>query len=275
MKSIILTDFGAPSSPNELEDFLVNLYNRAPTNSEIETATKKYEFIGGSPIRTKIKNLTEGLRNELENVQVDYAFLYNEPYLKDVIESNIKSGINDIKILPLFTFYSRKTAIDISKSISYNEGAVKIKVAPEASKVDCIPIVWGNRLNSDIKGLGNFTLIFIAHSIPKGIDVSNQYLQNFRNFAEKISSRVKNKNFLLGFQSSRQGWLGPSIYDLEVGPYEDVVVVPLSFLLTNMEILYDLDFEYSKYLKEKGYRYMRSGPPDDGSDLPKCLASIV
>ncbi|MGC8661573.1 MAG: ferrochelatase [Nitrososphaeria archaeon] len=271
MKNLILTEFGAPSTPDELREFLTNLNNRNPSREELGEATRKYNVIGGSPIREKLIKIAEGIKGKLDGVRVDYAFLYNKPYLKDVIELNAEYG--DITILPMFTFYSRKTAMDISRSISGYTGSAKIKVAPEASRISCMHAVWGKKLKSDTANLKKYTLVFTAHSIPAS--GSGEYLQSFRKFAENIASYAGKADFLTGFQNSRPGWIGPHIYELQLGTCKDVVVVPLSFLLTNMEILYDLDHEFSEYIVKKGYRYMRSGPPDESDQLYECLAGVV
>ncbi|MEM3701795.1 MAG: ferrochelatase, partial [Conexivisphaerales archaeon] len=268
MKSLTLVEFGAPSDKNELREFLRNLNGRDPDNSEIERALGKYMLSGGSPIRVKIQDLKVKLAGALD-FPVDYAFLYNKPYLSDVIESKISSGFDNIVILPLFTFYSKRTAEDIEQCTK-GAGNAKVEVL-QLYKIGCLAKVWSNRLKSDIKGLENLIVIFIAHSIPAG--KSEQYEMSFRKFAEQISASAGCKNFLIGYQNSRNGWLGPSIYDLKLGTVRNVVAVPLSFLLTNMEILYDLDVEYSRYLKQTGHTYIRSGPPED--ELPACLASVV
>lgn len=271
MKNLILTEFGAPSTTDELREFLTNLNNRNPSKKELEEAETKYRVIGGSPIREKLRKIAEGIEGKLDGVKVGYAFLYNKPYLKDVIELN--AMYEEITIMPMFTFYSRKTAMDISRSISGYIGCTKIKVAPEASRIGCMPVVWGKKLKSDTVNLEKYTLVFTAHSIPES--GSAEYLQNFIKFAESVASYAGKADFLTGFQNSRKGWIGPHIYELQLGTCKDVVVVPLSFLMTNMEILYDLDHEYSSYIAKKGYRYIRSGPPDESDQLYECLAGVV
>ncbi len=115
--------------------------------------------------------------------------------------------------------------------------------------------------------------MFTAHSIPVDAKGSAEYARNFYKFAEMISFFIRNRSYLVGFQNTHRGWLGPSIYDLPIGSHMEVVVVPLSFLLTNIEVLYDLYIEYSQHLHKMGYKYIRSGPPDDSRELVRCLAS--
>ena len=268
MKNLILVEFGAPSDQNELREFLHNLHGREPGIPELESASRKYVLSGGSPIRSKMQALRERLAGILD-ASVDYAFLYNKPYLADVVDASIRSGFKDIVILPLFTFYSRRTSMDIDKCANRD---AKIKVV-QAYRIPCLADVWGNRLKSDINGLRDFMVVFTAHSIPAS--ESDQYAESFRELAKKISASAGCTNYITGFQNSRRGWLGPSIYDLQPGPARNIVVVPLSFLLTNMEILYDLDIEYSQHIRQTGHTYIRSGPPDEGYELPACLASVV
>jgi len=274
LKGIILVDFGAPSNVDELRDFLINMHNRNPTESELKNVMKKYELSGGSPIRNKIQGLRKMLEEEVGSA-VDYAFLYNKPYLKDIIDFDIKAGIKNIIVLPLFTFYSRKTAFDIERNVSHYRDVAQIEIGPEASNIECVSDLWGKKLKSDLDKLDEPAVVFTAHSIPVSTDGSAEYARSFYKFAEKISFFIKNRNYLAGFQNTHNGWLGPSIYDLPIGRHTDVVVVPLSFLLTNMEVLYDLDVEYSQHLRKMGYRYIRSGPPDDSRELARCLASSL
>lgn len=267
-------DFGAPSNADELRDFLTNMHNRSPTESELKNIMKKYELSGGSPIRIKIQGLREKLEEEIGGA-VDYAFLYNKPYLKDVIDYNIKTGIKNIMILPLFAFYSTKTALDIERNVSHYRDVAQIEIGPEALNIECMSDLWGRKLKTDLDKLDEPVVVFSAHSIPVTTEGSAEYARSFYKFAEKISFFIGSTSYLAGFQNTHHGWLGPSIYDLPIGRHMDVVVVPLSFLLTNMEVLYDLDIEYSQYLRKMGYRYIRSGPPDDSHELARCLASVL
>ena len=271
MRSVILVEFGAPSNITELTEFLQNLTNHAPNYEELKNALKKYELINGSPLREKVEALSKALAGLDEGLDVSYAFLYNKPLLSDVIDLKLKSGIDEIKVLPLFNFYSRRTAADIDKAIKkYSKFTAVIS---QAYRADCLAGLWGERLKADIKKLNDFEVIFTAHSIP--YDEDSQYLQNVRGFVERVGACAGIADFKIGFQNARRGWLGPSIYDLNLGNSKNVVVVPVSFMLPNMEILYDLDVEYSSYLMHNGHRYVRSGPPEDLNKLAVCLKSLL
>jgi len=271
MKGVILVEFGAPSNRSELIEFLQNLTNHVPNDEELKNALKKYELINGSPLREKIETLSKAIAGLDEGIDVSYAFLYNEPFLSDIVDSKVKSGLDEIKVLPLFNFYSRRTAADIDKAIKkYSKFTA---VVSQAYRAECLVSLWGERLKADIKKLNDFEVIFTAHSIPYGDD--SQYMQNIRGFAEMVSASAGIADFKIGFQNTRKGWLGPSIYDLNLGSGKIAIVVPVSFLLPNMEILYDLDVEYSRYLKQNGYNYVRSGPPEDLNKLARCLKGLL
>ncbi len=271
MKGVVLVEFGAPSNASELREFLQNLTNHVPTDEELKSASKKYEQIKGSPLREKVEILSKSLAELHEGLDVSYAFLYNKPLLATVIDTKVKSGLDSITILPLFNFYSMRTAAEIDRAIKKYSKVTR--VIWQAYSADCLANLWGEKLKADTEKLNDFEVIFTAHSIPYEAD--SQYLQNFRAFAKRISASAGCINFTIGFQNSHKGWLGPSIYDLQLEPGKNAVVVPLSFLLPNMEILYDLDIEYSRYLEQNGHRYIRSGPPEDLNELAQCLASLL
>lgn len=100
--------------------------------------------------------------------------------------------------------------------------------------------------------VGGAHVLYDAHSLPLRESGEEAYVGHFRRSAERISEMLGLDRYLWGgFQSiGRYGgdrWLRPSVYDVtrdirEGG--EKVLAVPVGFVYTHLEVLYDLDYEF-------------------------------
>ncbi len=135
-------------------------------------------------------------------------------------------------------------------------------------------------------------LIFTAHSIPeKYIEQGDNYLEQIKKSIKLIIELLtedlsKNKLALpawqMAFQSrgmSGENWLGPGadevIRGLPAKGYKNVLLVPLSFLADNIEILYDIDIVYKKIAGENGINLERIESLNISSGFIKVLENMV
>ena len=112
-------------------------------------------------------------------------------------------------------------------------------------------------------------LVLSAHAVPMPVVKTSKYVDQIRETAELVASKVGATNWMVGYQSapsdSRIEWTTPyldrAIEELKEGGASKIVAAPIGFLCDNVEVLYDLGVEG----KEKA----------DGLDLPFAAAEAV
>jgi ferrochelatase len=109
-------------------------------------------------------------------------------------------------------------------------------------------------------------LVFTAHSIPSALAATSDYEAQLRETAGLVASGLGWPGWSLAYQSRSgppgQPWLDPDILDhlraLAAGGARDVVVVPIGFVMDNMEVRYDLDVEAGARARELGLDMVRA-----------------
>jgi ferrochelatase len=113
----------------------------------------------------------------------------------------------------------------------------------------------------------NARLIYVAHSLPVAMAEKSPYERQLREACRLVSEQVRKDDWQLVFQSRSgppaQPWLEPDIRDCTgqlhaAGSVEDVVIVPLGFLVENLEVIYDLDVEVQQLCDELGINMVRA-----------------
>jgi ferrochelatase len=289
MKAIILHNMGGARSPDELKEFLYNMFKDkriinspirhflAPliSNLRYKKVWENYKLIGGS----RIYKITESLANKmnaLTDYEVIYAMRYTKPFLKDVIHK-----YDEIILLPMYPHYSFTTvqsALDDLKNCGY-KGKVKI-VRPFFENKKFNEIIKNNILK-EIDNPKEWHLIFSAHGIPK------KFVQKGDSYEKEIKKHVEIlKNLLPDFKSinlayqSRFGpteWLQPYL-DEKLKEYknENVVIYPISFMIDNSETDLELKIEYKHLADEIGIKnYKVISPPNDSEEISKFLVELA
>jgi len=289
MKAIILLNMGGARSPEELKEFLYNMFKDkriisspirhilAPliSNLRYKKVWENYENIGGSRIYDLTAKLCENMK-KYTDTDVIYAMRYTKPHLKDVIYK-----YDDVTLLPLYPHYSFTTyesSLDELKELNYN-GKVNI-VKPFFEDERFNKIITENILKS-VNKPQEWHLIFSAHGLPKKmIEKGDKYQSHIEKHVELLKTKLPEfKSVNLAYQS-RFGfaeWLKPYLHEeLEKYKNENVLIYPISFMIDNSETDLELKVEYKHLADEigiKGYKVVEC--PNESEKVAKFLVELA
>ena len=305
-KALVLLNMGGPSSLDEVEVFLKNMFNdkniinvksdllRSFISFMIVILRKKearsnYAKLGGkSPILEYTKKLIEKLQLEAKNTYITYAMRYTPPFAKDVVEELKQKNIKEIVLLPLYPHYSTTTT---KSSLEDFEKALE----PLDVKTKKLERFYENRLYNELliekiqeqlkdKNSEEFELIFSAHSLPQSIiDKGDPYQKEILLHVKLLKNILKEKNIEfkdihIAYQSKLGPvkWLEPSLEDrLKLLTCKKVIISPLSFTIDNSETEFELSIEYKKVADELEYEeYLVSKCPNDSDKFVKVISQM-
>ena len=277
--AVLLMAYGSPTSMNDVVEYLKGIYEGKPVPEyAVKENREKYGMVKGtSPSNGIIESVTDKLRKRLGKDEVG-VFLGNKhwkPWISDMVGTIASESYERILAIPLFPFPSHNVIESYARPLNEIVG----KVAPDIH----LSIVNGldssgmfHRMWADlIIGTDGFDsrynqIIFTAHSLPTSVNDESGYDTAFRNAAERISEKAGIGDHLCGYQSRGKygkSWLEPSVYDIfspvASSGKKGVITVPIGFLYTHLEVLYDLDYEFGGFVKRSGMSYSRVPLPDD------------
>lgn len=277
---------GGPDSPNDVEPFLRRLFSDrklirlGPAFLQKPLATfiakrrapksrNMYELIGGgSPQKRLTLDQANCLQKELAadgNFIVSIAMRYWTPSSEETVSTLINGGIDGLIGLSLYPHYSRATS---GSSLDDLESTLK-RVAPSLpysfisswpEQPEYIKALSQNILN----GLNSFTdegkkaVVYSAHSLPVSfIEQGDPYIDHLHLTIQAVEKITGQKGFLC--YQSRSGpvkWLSPSteemLKELRNRQYQNVLIVPISFVSDHIETLYEVDILYKEQAERMG-----------------------
>lgn len=148
--------------------------------------------------------------------------------------------------------------------------------------------------------------IYVAHSIPSAMANSSPYERQLQEACRLVTDAVRAiakgagqgangaaegellagelpAEYDLVFQSRSgppsQAWLGPDIRDhfrqLSAAGVQDVIVVPIGFLVEHMEVAYDLDVEVDELCGELGISMVRAGVVGNHARFVQMIRELI
>jgi ferrochelatase len=287
--AVILVNMGGPESIDDIEYYLMNLFNDPDIfNINLPAKIKKrvvnwmvkkrmpktisiYRQIGGfSPLNSITRKQAESLEHNLNSenkkkFKVYYALRYYQPYLTGIWEDLLMKKHRQVIIFPLYPQFSYTTTgsfIHLWKKLNHYQVNTKIIRSyydhPEyiMANVELIKI----SLAAVLKSKEPIELIMSAHGLPLN------YIKKGDSYAAETESTVKeimhylptNVNISLGYQSKMGPlrWLKPDIVDLlkkiAERKIKKIFIYPVSFVADNSETLYEINIHYRNLAKEFG-----------------------
>jgi protoheme ferro-lyase len=149
---VALLAFGAPGSPELINDFLVRMTGRAPTPETLKVVEERYELIGGaSPLPDITARQARALQARLVQelafpIRVRPGFLYAQPTVAECLE---ELDGHEVLAVPLSPFSSRLTsgkyreALDAAQAADETAQAAKGKAGRKLNDGRPIPLVEG------------------------------------------------------------------------------------------------------------------------------------
>ncbi len=289
--------YGGPDSLDDVRPYLMDVRNYRPTSDNIvDEITERYRQIGGrSPILELTRAEAAGIEQELnatagegERWKVWVAMRHWHPFIKDVLAEMETAGVEQAIGLVMAPHYSR---ISI--------GAYYARVEAAESPIDVAPIRSWNLLPGYLDALADriraalekfpediraqVPVIFTAHSLPERIrEWSDPYERELQETVAAIRERFPDQPSEWAYQSAAMTpdpWLRPDASEvfsrLHGEGVRNVLICPVGFVCEHVEILFDIDVEFTQHAEALGMRLERIEMLNDHPSLLKGLASFV
>jgi ferrochelatase len=288
--SILVLSFGGPEKHDDVIPFLENVLRgkNVPRERMFQVAEHYYHFDGKSPINDQNRELVAKLQAELDQhgpkLPVYWGNRNWHPMLSDTLRQMREDGRRRALayVTSAFSSYSgcRQYREDIQRS--------QAEVGPGAPAVDKIRVFYNHPLfieliaenvRTALNQLPGAQLIFTAHSVPLSMADTSDYQKQLFESCSLVADRSGIRNWQLVYQS-RSGppsvpWLEPDIGDairkLQSQGVGSVVISPIGFTTSHMEVLYDLDTETRGLCRQLGMEMVRAETP---GAHPKFIAMI-
>jgi len=284
--------FGAPRSLDEVEPFLTSLLGKGRvTPGILRKAIKGYRAIGGgSPLPYITEKQARGLQKALGNkIKVGLGFLHSKPHIFETMKGFKEEGIRRVLGVSLSPHASRFSTWAYKKEAE--ESAEKLGVEFKLSRSWHTHPLYISALVEKYKESlkkKNGHLLFTAHSIPLDDDkdawrYSGWVMSTIKKFIKAVEGKPYRPGmWSLAFQSGGTGrakWLGPSVEEalksLSAQGVRAVLVMPLSFVSDNLEILYDLDIISRAKAESLNMKFRRVEALNNSQSFINLLSTIV
>jgi len=305
---VLLLNMGGPSTLDEVEPFLFNLFSdreiirlgpallqkplarfisrrRAPKSKE------NYQKIGGGSPLLHITTLqARALEKMLENdgnYLVRPCMRYWKPYAEKVLLELIDNKVRNIIALPLYPHYSKATTgssfSDLKNTIDILHLDVSIHYIPswpdQPFYIECLAGKMAE--SAALFGKDRFQVVYSAHSLPQ------KYINEGDPYVKEINKTIGALEAATGYQGvlcfqSRSGpvkWLKPSTPEMlntlaEKG-IKNILMVPISFVSDHIETLYEINMLYRNMAENLGIRLESSRGLNDDLIFIKALRQLV
>ncbi|AZV41622.1 ferrochelatase [Peribacillus asahii] len=296
---LLVMAYGTPNKEEDIERYYTHIrHGRRPSDELLEDLKGRYKAIGGlSPLARITEGQAEGLEKRLNEIQDEIEFKaylglkHIEPFVEDAVKQMADDGITEavsIVLAPHFSTFSVKSYNGRAQDEAAKYG---LKITSVESWYDEPKFIqfWVNELNDVIDCMtaeerDNYALIVSAHSLPeKIVQLGDPYPKQLEETAQLIADGAGVSNYAVGWQSAGQTpepWLGPDVQDLTRDLYEEkgykaFIYIPVGFVSTHLEVLYDNDYECKVVTDEIGASYYRPAMPDVQPAFIDALATIV
>ena len=294
---VFLMAHGAPESVDDIPEYLRNIRGGTESTSEtIQIIRDRYEQIGGkSPLRKITEELCvrlESFLNQQGKQFKVYCGMRNwSPYICDEVKRMKEDGIKRVVAIclaPQFSTWSTRLYFNVFKEALKSCGIEDLDVRYIGSWADHPLLIDAfeekyqaalAKLESDV----SVYTIFTAHSIPaESIELGDPYGEEFDKTVKKLVERIQPKNWFKAYQS--QGmipvpWLGPTVESvldkIARQGSKTVLMVPVGFVCDHVEILFDIDIEFSEYAKERKLNLYRTESLNLSPIFVETLASVT
>ena len=294
---VFLMAHGAPESVDDIPEYLRNIRGGTESTSEtIQIISDRYEQIGGkSPLRKITEELCvrlESFLNQQGGQFKVYCGMRNwSPYICDEVKRMKERGIKRVVAIclaPQFSTWSTRLYFNVFKESLKSCGIEDLDVryigswADHPLLIDAFEEKYQAAL-AKLEPKASVYTIFTAHSIPaESIELGDPYGEEFDKTVKKLVERIQPNNWFKAYQS--QGmipvpWLGPTVESvldkIARQGSKTVLMVPVGFVCDHVEILFDIDIEFSEYAKERKLNLYRTESLNLSPTFVETLASVT
>ena len=290
---------GAPTCVDDIPLYLKNIRSGTESSPEvIQIIRDRYEAIGGSSPLLEITTrqaaeLEKFLNQDGGNFKVYIGMRNWNPYIRDAVKQMVADGVKRVLAMclaPQYSTWSTKLYFNALNNALDEQSAGSLPVqfigtwANQPSLIDAFVDRYDSAMEKmRAQGHDKVHTIFTVHSIPaESLEYGDFYDEEYDSTVKAIVERVKPFRWYQAYQS--QGmipvpWLGPTVEDTldRIARFgsKPVLIVPVGFVCDHIEILYDIDIEFTKHAESKKLKLFRTESLNHSPLFIEALASVV
>ena len=296
---LLVLAYGTPYTEEDIERYYTHIRRgRRPSDELMDDLKARYKAIGGlSPLAGITQGQADALEKQLNEIQDEVEFKaylglkHIEPFVEDAVKQMHEDGLTNavsLVLAPHFSTFSVKSYNGRAQEEATKYGMHITSVESWYDEPKFIQF-WVDQLKEIMSSLTeeerkNYAVIVSAHSLPeKIVQLGDPYPKQLEETAKLITEAAGVSHYVVGWQSAGQTpepWLGPDVQDLtktlhEEKGYKAFIYMPVGFVSTHLEVLYDNDYECKVVTDELGAGYYRPAMPDIHPAFIDALATIV
>jgi len=294
---LMLMAYGGPDTLDDVRPYLMDVRNYRPTSDHIvEEITERYRQIGGrSPILELTNAEAAGIERELnanagagERWKVWVAMRHWHPFIKDVMAEMERAGVTQTIGLVMAPHYSRMSIGAYYKRVEEARCPIKVTELRSWNLLAGYLDALTDRIQTALQKFpedvrASVPVIFTAHSLPERIrEWNDPYERELRETVAALRERFPDQPSEWAYQSAAMTpdpWLGPDasevISRLHAEGVRNVLICPVGFVCEHVEILFDIDVEFTQHANALGMRLERIEMLNDHPALLASLAGLV
>jgi ferrochelatase len=288
---VLLVAYGAPSTVDDVEPYLLDVRGGRPTSHEMVAAfQQRYQAIGGrSPLLERTKEQAAALARAMgSNVPVYVGMRHWHPYIRDVFRQIHADRVTRVVALALAPHFSTMSIGAYAQRIEEARGDIATTMVRQwfdhPGFLDAVAERVREGLHRFPAGVrDDVPVLFTAHSLPERILADGDpYEAQLRASVAGVLARIGPRPHRFAYQSAGQAggpWLGPDAADviasLAQADSHHVLVCPIGFVSDHLEVLYDVDIEYQQLAAASGIQLERTASLNASPLLIEALAALV
>jgi len=312
--AVLLMAYGGPASLDEVPAYYTDIRGGRPPSPELlAELLERYTAIGGrSPLAEVTERQRRALEAELARrglgLSVFVGYKHSSPFVAETVDRMAAAGVRRVLAIALAPHFSTMTACSYCQRVDAARAALPardggpvlryVMVADwhadpafvgaladvtRAALAEAEAAAAGEGTATGGPATGAPWVVFTAHSLPERIvGVGDPYPELLRETARLVAETLGWRRWSFAFQSAGrtgEAWLGPDLLSelerLAGSGSRAVVVAPVGFVASNLELLYDIDIEAQARAAELGLTLVRAAALDDHPGLVAALADIV
>ena len=288
---VLLVAYGAPSTVDDVEPYLLDVRGGRPTSPEMVAAfQQRYQAIGGgSPLLERTNEQAAALAKAMgSNVPVYLGMRHWHPYIRDVFQQIRADRITRIVALALAPHFSTMSIGAYAQRIEEGRGDIATTMVRQwfdhPGFLDAVAERVREGLHRFPAGVrDDVPVLFTAHSLPERILADGDpYEAQLQASVAGVLARIGPRPHRFAYQSAGQAggpWLGPDAADviasLAQADSRHVLVCPIGFVSDHLEVLYDVDIEYQQLAAASGIQLERTASLNASPLLIEALVALV
>jgi protoporphyrin/coproporphyrin ferrochelatase len=298
--ALLVISFGGPEKPEDVLPFLESVARgkNVPRARLLEVA-EHYEMFGGeSPVNAQVRaiiaSLVARLNAEGPRLPVYWGNRHWHPLLADTLQDIAEDGVRRALAFVTSPFGSYAGCRQYLDAIAEARG----QIGPDAPQVDRLRLFYNHpgfidavadRAQEALTRLAEpdrhaAKLVFTVHSLPAAMARASAYEAQLAEACRLVAERLGRGQWDLCYQS-RSGppsepWLEPELGRQIVAWHqarqlEALALVPIGFLLENMELVYDLDVEIAGLCEQIGVTMVRAAAAGNHPRVVEMIRLLV